>query len=332
MKVELSGDALSAEDGFIPADSAEPHISRARAILRSHPEVRDLTGPAPSTFLLLLALVGAQITIALWLCDRPLWMLALAAYTVGAVVNCGVLNMIHEACHGLIFRGRRWNRLAAYIANLGTFWPSVEAFFHYHLPHHRYLGEYERDTTIARRWEARMIGRSGLRKVLWFVFFAVIYPFRIRGMNVGRVDNRRIAFNFALQIAWWAVLYGIGGWQPIAYLALSFYFHFGLHPLNAIALQEHVFVHAGEESYSYYGVGNWITFNAGYHVEHHDMPSIPWSRLQRLRRLAPEFYEGRHPYYSWTGLIVAFVRDRRWSLWARATRPPGRGLSTAGRT
>jgi sphingolipid delta-4 desaturase len=320
----MTDDALSEIDSFIPANTAEPHISRARAILRKHPEVRELVGPAPSTFLVLLALVAAQTSVALSLQHAPLWVLALVAYTVGAVLNCGVLNMVHEASHGLIFRGRRWNRMAAYVANLGTFWPSVETFFRYHLPHHRYLGEYDRDTTIARDWEARFVGRSALRKVLWLVFFAVIYPFRVTHMNVGRRYNGRIVFNFVMQAAWWVLLYSVGGWRPLAYLALSFYFHFGLHPLNAIALQEHLFVRHGQESYSYYGIANWITFNAGYHVEHHDMPSIPWSRLRRLRAIAPEFYEGRHAYHSWTGLILKFVRDRRWSLWARVMRPSNR--------
>ncbi|MES1240681.1 MAG: fatty acid desaturase [Acidobacteriota bacterium] len=312
--------ALSETDDFTLVDTAEPHTSRARAMLRAHPEIRELVGPAPSTFLLTLALVAGQNTLALLLRNSPLWMIALVAYFVGAVMNCAVLNMIHEACHNLIFRSRRWNLVAAYIANLGTFSPYVETFYHYHLPHHRFLGIYDRDTTIARDWEARLVGRSALRKLVWFVFFPLIYPFRVARMSIGKPARHRLALNLVLQIAWLALLYSLGGWRAVAYLALSFYLHFGLHPLNAIALQEHVFVKHGEESYSYYGIGNWITFNAGYHVEHHDLPCVPWSRLRRLHAIAPEFYEGRYSYQSWTGLILRFVKDRQWSLWARAVR------------
>lgn len=316
----MTGDALSEIDQFTLLDTAEPHVSRARAILKAHPEVRALVGPTPSTFLVLLALVSGQTALALSLQHASIWMLIFVAYTVGAVINCAVLNMIHEACHNLIFRSRRWNLFAAYVANLGTLSPYVETFYHYHLPHHRYLGIYDRDTTIPRDWEARLVGRSALRKLVWFVFFPLLYPFRVRNMSVGQPPTHRVVLNFAVQAGWLTLLYSIGGWVPIIYLALSFYLHFGLHPLNAIALQEHLFIHRGQESYSYYGIGNWITFNAGYHVEHHDMPHVAWSRLRRLRQLAPEFYDGNHAYYSWTGLILQFVLDPRWSLWARALR------------
>lgn len=312
--------ALTDVDAFLPATHSEPHIGRARAILRQHPEVKRLVGPSAWTMVLTVALVAAQVGIALAIRNVPWWVLALVAYTIGAVINCGVLNMIHEASHNLIFRSRRWNRVAAYVANLGAFSPYVETFYHYHLPHHRHLGDYDRDMTMARDWEARWVGRSAWRKAVWFLFFPAIYPFRVARTSLGKPARRRLLLNFCIQFVWLGFLYQLGGWPAIAYLVLSFYFHFGLHPLNAIALQEHFYVKPDEESYSYYGIGNWITFNAGYHVEHHDMPFVPWFRLPALRRIAAEFYEGRHGYRSWTGLILRFVFDRRWSLWARAAR------------
>ena len=36
------------------------------------------------------------------------------------------------------------------------------------------------------------------------------------------------------------------------------------------------------------------TGNLNYHVEHHDFPNVPWTRLPQIKRLAPEFYEGLH--------------------------------------
>jgi sphingolipid 4-desaturase/C4-monooxygenase len=312
--------ALTDVDAFLPAGQAEPHAERARAILRQHPQVKRLLGPSAWTMVLTVALVVAQVSIALEIHRVPWWVMVLVAYTIGAVINCAVLNMIHEASHNLIFRSPRWNRFAAYVANLGAFSPYVETFYHYHLPHHHYLGHYDRDMTMASHWEARWVGRSVWRKAVWFLFFPLIYPFRVARSSLGKPKRHRLLLNAGIQLAWLGLLCHLGGWPAITYMVLSFYFHFGLHPLNAIALQEHFCVSHGEESYSYYGIGNWITFNAGYHVEHHDMPYVAWFRLPALKRIAPEFYKGRHGYRSWTGLILNFVFDRQWSLWARVER------------
>eukprot|EP00040_Diaphanoeca_grandis_P027947 m.160237 g.160237 ORF g.160237 m.160237 type:complete len:585 (+) comp31177_c0_seq1:228-1982(+) len=64
--------------------------------------------------------------------------------------------------------------------------------------------------------------------------------------------------------------------------------------------------------------------NLNYHVEHHDFPKVPWSRLHLVYRAAPEFYDGLewspgfvHTIYQW------FLHGEEWNY---ACHAPGGGL------
>jgi sphingolipid delta-4 desaturase len=111
------------------------------------------------------------------------------------------------------------------------------------------------------------------------------------------------------------------GGAPFKYLVTSTVFAIGLHPLGARWIQEHFALVPGQETYSYYGPLNKLSFNVGYHTEHHDLVTIPWSRLPHVRRIAPEFYEGLHAYRSWTALLARFVRDPDITLFNAIVRP-----------
>jgi len=63
-----------------------------------------------------------------------------------------------------------------------------------------------------------------------------------------------------------------------------------------------------------------IPLQVGYHNEHHDFPSVPWTRLPALRALAPEFYDTIPSHPSWPMIIVNFIRDKEVGIFARAKR------------
>lgn len=63
----------------------------------------------------------------------------------------------------------------------------------------------------------------------------------------------------------------------------------------------------GYETYSYYGVWNYLTFNVGYHMEHHDFPYIPGSRLPEVKRIAAEFYDPLPQHHSWLKVLWEFL-------------------------
>ncbi len=113
----------------------------------------------------------------------------------------------------------------------------------------------------------------------------------------------------------------LGGAAPFKYLVMSTVFAIGLHPLGARWIQEHFALAPNQETYSYYGPLNKVSFNVGYHNEHHDIVTIPWSRLPQVRRIAPEFYDGLMSYSSWTTLMLRFVRDSNITLYNVIVRP-----------
>ena len=110
-------------------------------------------------------------------------------------------------------------------------------------------------------------------------------------------------------------------------MILSLFFSIGLHPLGARWIQRHYLVSKGDqETFSYYGSLNAVTFNVGYHNEHHDFPSVAWNRLPRIRAAAPEVYEDLTAHTSWARLLVRFLFDRNISLYSRIVREDRAGV------
>jgi len=118
-----------------------------------------------------------------------------------------------------------------------------------------------------------------------------------------------------LSLGMMATIYGIGGWKSVVYLLLSQVFMTGfLHPILFGMILNDSHFHGRsryQPSTSYYGWLNRFTFNYGLHTEHHDLPAIPWSRLSRLRQLAPEFYDPLAQTRGYAGLALRFIFGHR---------------------
>ena len=63
-----------------------------------------------------------------------------------------------------------------------------------------------------------------------------------------------------------------------------------------------------------------VMSKVGYHNEHHDFPSVPWTRLPALRKLAGEFYEPLPSHESWPYVTWKFITDPNVGMWSRAKR------------
>jgi len=292
------------------------HRQRHAAILAARPEVRELSGNCPQVVPLIATLVAVQCAVAVAVAGWPLAYALAAAVLFGAFVAHFLNGCIHEAAHNLILSGSARNKAVAILANLPAVAPSAMAFRHYHLLHHGFHGEPGMDADLPLAWEVNLVGSSNWRKLLWLaflpLFYGVFHPVVVRKRFP---LDRWLVANVVIVVGFAAAMLTVFGWSSFVYLAVSTYFAVGPHPTGAHILQEHV-IFAGEdyETASYYGPLNATSLNLGHHVEHHDFPGVPGLRLGRLKKMAPEFYDGRYAHASRLATLWQFVCDPRASL------------------
>ena len=292
-------------------EAFEWHAERRKAILRAHPEVRDLYGRDPTTLIWVIALAALQIALTFAVGSLS-WPAVLAlAYVVGAFPAHALGVLVHEAGHNLVLRSTGANKLVAIIANVPLGAPAAIEFRAQHALHHRHLGDADgKDTQAPTRHEARIV-RSAWAKLVSFTFGR--FYFASRPANRVVVD-RWMILNWALCLAYGASVLWLGGLKSFAFGLFAALVAFGPHPVGARRLSEHLTARRGQPTNSYYGVLNRVSFDVGYHVEHHDFPNIPWRRLRALRKIAPEFYEPLWAVRSWTSLMTSYVIDARYHV------------------
>ena len=184
------------QTAFYQSELDQPHPERTRAILRTHPEVRQLIGRNPLTAAIMLLVLSIQTCIAFvmgrlgW---SYWWLSLLIAFCLGAFLNHCMYVIIHDATHNLVFKRKTWNKLVAIFADFPNLVPGAIGFGVYHLQHHGHQGDYDSDADMPNFWEARLIGDKWYRKALWLLLFPFFQLTRPPRLKARRPQRRRKA-------------------------------------------------------------------------------------------------------------------------------------------
>lgn len=306
------------QNDYYWVDNREPHFQRRKEIMKKHPEVTKLFGVDPNLKYWTIALVAVQMTVALFVGQLHWALFLVVTYVVGATISHALFLAIHEITHDLAFKKKKWNDWLALIANLPIVFPYAMSFKTYHALHHWDQGKDGVDVDIPTEVEAKLF-RGFIGKFLWFLNQIVFYAVRPVFVKPIKLTKWQV-YNLIFQVAVMAVYLPFAGWSGLLYLGLSLVLAGSLHPTSGHFISEHYVFEEGQETYSYYGPLNAITFNVGYHNEHHDFPTIPGSRLPKLKKMAPEFYDSLHSYNSWTKVILDFLFRKDVTLYSRTKR------------
>jgi len=318
---------------FIHSADEEPHASRKMAILKAHPEITKLMGPEWRTKYIVAATVALQVFVA-WMTLEWRWPAFLAAaYVVGGTANHSLFLAVHELTHNCGDR-RQWvNKLIGFMANLPIGIAYSSTFRVYHLEHHKFQGhddELHTDADLPSLLECHLISGSvvggyvdhTLRKVIFMFFQIFAYAFRPMFIKPEMMPYNDPYFymNWMVVILFDGLMIYCFGPKVMLYFLVSTFFAGSIHPTAGHFLAEHYVFEGKTETYSYYGPLNMLTYNVGYHNEHHDFPNIAWSNLPKVREIAPEFYNDLPQCKSWPGAILQYIFDNSISPYSRVKR------------
>lgn len=267
-----------------------------------------------------LLLMVIQFTLAYLMKDFSWTIVFLVAYTIGGVINHALLLALHEISHNLAFGHARplHNGIFSLIVNFPIGVPCAISFKKYHLEHHRYQGDEELDVDLPTQFEARMFFNT-VTKFVWVVLQPFFYSLRPMFVNPKNPLPLEIV-NMVLQFSVDALVVHYWGGKSLAFMIASSLLGMGLHPVAGHFISEHYMFAKGYETYSYYGPLNYVTFNVGYHNEHHDFPSVPGSRLPMVKEIASEYYKDLPQHNSWTRVLYEFITDPAIGPYARMKR------------
>lgn len=298
---------------------------RRRELLAKYGEkIRKLYGYDNVTAYQVIAVTCIQFAMAYAVRTWAWWQMLLAAWAVSGTLNQNLFSSQHEVGHYMAFYTPIYNKLLCIFSNCVLVVPVATKFREYHHDHHIFMGVDDGDVDLPTKFEGKWV-RGYIPKFIYMFFYILVYavrPILIRPKAIHRGD----VVNWAIVITVDLLILRFWGFQSLLYLALGSLFAGGIHPLAGHLLAEHYVFEKGQETYSYYGPLNALTYNVGYHNEHHDFPQIPWTRLPRLREIAPEYYNHLYQHRSWCWVIYQFLFNPQIGPWSRIRRVQKEGI------
>jgi len=298
-------------------DEVNVHVKRARAIAKKY-KISKIFGPCKQTKYKVLLGVGIQLISLELLRGAPLWMWLICCYMLSGAVNGCMTLAMHELTHDLGSKRHMVNRWLGLLANAPMGLPAYATFKRYHIEHHKYMGEDELDVDIP-TWVEGYFFQGLWAKVVWLFFQPAWYSLRPLVVAPKTMKGLEL-LNHTWIISIDLLVYSRYGIMGVLYLVLGTIFGMQFHPVAGHFVAEHFILADDQETYSYYGPLNWITFNVGYHNEHHDFAFIAGTKLPELRAMAPEFYDEIPHYHSWTKVLVDFIMDPHLTPFSRMKR------------
>ena len=276
--------------------------------MEKHPEIENLFGPDSRPVPYVIAIVVTQLALSYY---QQFWswpVFLLVSWVFGATASQALLLMAHELSHNLVFKSTKLNDAFGIFCNIGNGFPSATMFKRYHMEHHQFQGDSEKDTDIPTVWEGYIFTTAPL-KVLWLMSQSLFYAIRPTIMRPKQFRTLDLINIVVVLFTNFLCIYFFGT-RSIVYLLGSSLLGMGLHPIAGHFIAEHYIFVEGHETYSYYGALNLLTWNVGYHNEHHDFPRVAGWKLPQVKAMAPEFYDNLPHHTSWS-----------WVLWQYITNP-----------
>jgi len=276
------------------------------------------------------SLLRAAAFVAIWLgCAAvalavPLLALRLACYCIAGACAQGLVILMHDGVHHVLFRNRVANRWVAFVCGLPAFL-SVTSYRVGHFPHHRHeRGARDPDEIENFSTEPRVHAALLVALLLAGDVFGL---WRVGPWNVVRArgaERRAVALEYALIVAAFAaaVILLPGVWLLHGWLLPSL---FARQLTNVRTLAEHALTgHSRLTATRSVPSNRFVSFfmcNLNYHHVHHLYPGVPWYHLPALHAMLAGRLErsGAQIYRSYTAFLLDFAR-----FVARAWGPGGR--------